>query len=59
MDIAERIIWAERQLRWPMKKVITEKECEQVHKAAVRVLEQGGMRCDDPRAAKMFEKAGC
>ncbi len=38
---------------------ITDEECKKVHKAAVRVLEQGGMRCDDPRAAKMFEKVGC
>ena len=38
---------------------ITEEECGQVHKAAVRVLEQGGMRCDDQRAARMFEKEGC
>ena len=27
--------------------------------AAVRVLEEGGMRCDDPRAARMFDKVGC
>ena len=38
---------------------ITEEECKQIHQAAVRVLEEGGMRCDDERAAKMFEKAGC
>ncbi len=38
---------------------ITEDECKQIHQAAVRVLEEGGMRCDDERAAKMFEKAGC
>ncbi|HJO62703.1 MAG TPA: trimethylamine methyltransferase family protein, partial [Desulfobacterales bacterium] len=38
---------------------ITEEECKQIHKSAVRVLEEGGMRCDDERAAKMFERAGC
>jgi trimethylamine--corrinoid protein Co-methyltransferase len=38
---------------------ITKVECEKVHKAAVRVLEEGGMRCDDPRAADMFKKVGC
>ncbi|MCK4990083.1 MAG: trimethylamine methyltransferase family protein, partial [Bacteroidales bacterium] len=38
---------------------ITAAECEKIHKAAVRVLEEGGMRCDDPRAAEMFRKAGC
>ena len=38
---------------------ITSEECKQIHKAAVRVLEEGGMRCDDERAAKMFEKVGC
>lgn len=38
---------------------ITEEECRQIHAAAIRVLEEGGMRCDDPRAAKMFEKVGC
>jgi trimethylamine--corrinoid protein Co-methyltransferase len=38
---------------------ITEEECRQIHGAAIRVLEEGGMRCDDPRAAKMFEKVGC
>ncbi len=38
---------------------ITEEECKQIHRAAVRVLEEGGMRCDDPRAATMFEKVGC
>ena len=38
---------------------ITEAECGKVHKAAVRVLEEGGMRVDDPRAAEMFKKAGC
>ncbi len=38
---------------------ITDAECAQIHKAAVRVLEKGGMRCDDPRAAEMFKKAGC
>ena len=38
---------------------ITEDECERVHAAAIRVLEEGGMRCDDPRAAKMFDAAGC
>jgi trimethylamine--corrinoid protein Co-methyltransferase len=39
--------------------VITKEECQQIHAAAVRVLEEGGMRCDDERAAKMFEKVGC
>jgi trimethylamine--corrinoid protein Co-methyltransferase len=38
---------------------ITQEECKQIHRAAIRVLEEGGMRCDDPRAAKMFEKVGC
>jgi trimethylamine--corrinoid protein Co-methyltransferase len=38
---------------------ITDEECEQIHAAAIRVLEEGGMRCDDPRATKMFEKVGC
>ena len=38
---------------------ITDEECKQIHEAAVRVLEKGGMRCDDPRASKLFEKAGC
>ena len=38
---------------------ITAAECEKIHKAAVRVLAEGGMRCDDPRAAEMFKKAGC
>lgn len=38
---------------------ITTEECESVHAAAIRVLEQGGLRCDDERAAKMFEDAGC
>jgi trimethylamine--corrinoid protein Co-methyltransferase len=38
---------------------ITEEECARIHAAAVRVLEEGGMRCDDPRAARMFEAAGC
>ncbi|MEE8387576.1 MAG: trimethylamine methyltransferase family protein [Acidiferrobacterales bacterium] len=38
---------------------ITREECQMVHDAAIRVLEQGGMRCDDERAAKMFEAAGC
>ncbi len=38
---------------------ITDAECKKIHKSAIRVLEEGGMRCDDPRAAKMFEKAGC
>ena len=34
---------------------ITEEECKQIHKSAVRVLEEGGMRCDDERAAKMLK----
>lgn len=38
---------------------ITDEECNQIHGAAVRVLEKGGMRCDDARASKLFEKAGC
>ena len=38
---------------------ITEEDCTQIHKAVVRVLEQGGMRCDDARAAKLYEKVGC
>ncbi len=38
---------------------ITEEECKMVHDAAIRVLEQGGVRCDDERAAKMFEDVGC
>mgnify|MGYP005853900005 FL=1 len=38
---------------------ITEDECGQIHKAAVRILEEGGMRCDDPRASRLFEKVGC
>ncbi len=38
---------------------ITRDECQMVHDAAIRVLEQGGVRCDDERAAKMFEDAGC
>ena len=38
---------------------ITDEECLRIHHAAVRVLEEGGMRCDDERAAKMFEAAGC
>jgi trimethylamine--corrinoid protein Co-methyltransferase len=38
---------------------ITEEDCQLIHKAVVRVLEQGGMRCDDPRAAKLYEQAGC
>jgi len=38
---------------------ITTEECKKVHDAAIRVLEQGGVRCDDDRAAKMFEDAGC
>ncbi|MCP5010925.1 MAG: hypothetical protein GY942_13170, partial [Aestuariibacter sp.] len=33
---------------------ITAEECKMVHDAAIRVLEQGGVRCDDERAAKMF-----
>jgi len=39
--------------------VISEKECELIHDAAVRVLEEGGMRCEDERATRMFDKAGC
>jgi len=38
---------------------ITREECKQIHNAAVRILVEGGMRCDDQRATKMFEKAGC
>ena len=38
---------------------ITREECQMVHDAAIRVLEQGGVRCDDERAATMFEDAGC
>ena len=38
---------------------ITREECKMVHDAAIRVLEQGGVRCDDERAAKMFADAGC
>jgi trimethylamine--corrinoid protein Co-methyltransferase len=38
---------------------INDEECKMIHKSAIRVLEEGGMRCDDPRAAKMFEKVGC
>ncbi|HJP06247.1 MAG TPA: trimethylamine methyltransferase family protein, partial [Arenicellales bacterium] len=38
---------------------ISAEECSRVHAAAVRVLAEGGMRCDDPRAARMFEAAGC
>jgi len=38
---------------------ITAEECRQVHDAALRVLERGGMRCDDERAARMFDRAGC
>ena len=38
---------------------ITEDECRQIHDAAVRVLAEGGMRCDDERAAKMFDNVGC
>jgi trimethylamine:corrinoid methyltransferase-like protein len=38
---------------------ITEEECRLIHGAVVRVLEQGGMRCDDPRAAKLFAQVGC
>ncbi len=38
---------------------ITREECQMVHDAAIRVLEQGGVRCDDERAASMFEDAGC
>ena len=38
---------------------VSEAECAQVHAAAVRVLAEGGMRCDDPRASRMFEAAGC
>ncbi|MCP4766931.1 MAG: hypothetical protein GY875_11735 [Gammaproteobacteria bacterium] len=38
---------------------ISREECQRVHDAAIRVLEQGGVRCDDERAATMFEDAGC
>lgn len=38
---------------------ITKEECEKVHAAAIRVLEVGGVRCDDERAANLFEAAGC
>lgn len=38
---------------------ITEEECKQIHQAAIRVLEEGGMRNDDERATEMFKKAGC
>jgi trimethylamine---corrinoid protein Co-methyltransferase len=38
---------------------ITEEDCQQIHKAVVRVLETGGMRCDDPRAAQLYQQAGC
>ncbi|MCP5000492.1 MAG: hypothetical protein GY933_17590, partial [Hyphomicrobiales bacterium] len=38
---------------------ITPEECKRVHDAAIRVLEQGGVRCNDERAAKMFEDVGC
>ncbi|HCV21659.1 MAG TPA: hypothetical protein DF863_09420, partial [Gammaproteobacteria bacterium] len=38
---------------------ISEAECARVHAAALRVLAEGGVRCDDPRAGRMFEAAGC
>ncbi len=38
---------------------ISDEECKQIHASAVRVLEKGGMRCDDVRASKLSEKAGC
>ena len=38
---------------------ITKDECQLIHDAAIRVLEEGGMRCDDERAARMFEAVGC
>ena len=38
---------------------ITPDECKMVHDAAIRVLQEGGVRCDDERAAKMFEAVGC
>ena len=38
---------------------ITDDECKQIHAAIVRVLEKGGMRCDDPRAAELYKKVGC
>lgn len=38
---------------------VTAEECKRIHEAAITVLEKGGMRCDDPRAAEMFRKAGC
>jgi trimethylamine--corrinoid protein Co-methyltransferase len=38
---------------------ITREECETIHKAAIEVLEKGGLRCDDPRATQMFAQAGC
>jgi len=38
---------------------LTEEECRRVHAAVVRILEKGGMRCDDERAAKLYEQAGC
>lgn len=38
---------------------ITDEECKQIHAAAVRILEKGGVRCDDARASKLFEKVGC
>lgn len=40
-------------------RAITAEECARVQAAAIRVLEEGGMRCDDERAARMFEAAGC
>jgi trimethylamine--corrinoid protein Co-methyltransferase len=38
---------------------ITPEECRTIHEAAIQVLEKGGMRCDDPRAAKLYAQAGC
>ena len=38
---------------------VSEAECAKVHAAAVRVLAEGGMRCDDPRTSRMFEAVGC
>ncbi len=38
---------------------ITDDDCRQIHAAVVRALEKGGMRCDDERAAKLYEKVGC
>ncbi len=38
---------------------VSEAECAKVHAAAVRVPAEGGIRCDDPSASRMFEAVGC